>query len=264
GGGPPAPAEPAPPAHRPPRHERAFQHGPREPGVASDHQPGLGGPVVLEQGGHELAAEPEGQLGGERRLVGETANPVGAEEAAHERADPRTRRTRDGLIRKTVTPGGTLICSGSTRTVTSPGLAPVRLTRALTRSGPRRRSVPRSPWSWTSTLSGRSPITSRPSGIPLSSSGTATIRSDFSEVITNAQSTMDTARASSFSSQCRVSALTCGATPAPAPTTPTAAAGALLRARAAPPAGAAALPGRSATPSGRRPPGRPDRSPRRR
>jgi hypothetical protein len=40
------------PRRQRPRDERALEHGPREPGVAPDHQPSLGGAVVLQQGRH--------------------------------------------------------------------------------------------------------------------------------------------------------------------------------------------------------------------
>ena len=53
----------------------------------------------------------------------------------------------------------------------------------------------------------------RPAGISSSSIGAARMRSDFSDVITNSQSATAKPSARILSSQCRMSALTCGATP---------------------------------------------------
>ena len=101
------------------RDQRALEHGARQPRVAPHHQPHGRDPVVLEQRGHELATEAKRQLGRQRRLVGDAADAVGAEEPAHdgapgtrsERGDgPATRitRMREGLTRTTVTPTGTV------------------------------------------------------------------------------------------------------------------------------------------------------------
>ena len=99
---------------------------------------------MLEQRGHELAPESLREFRRQRRLVGHAANAVGAEEPAHERGSPATgsapddriasstTRIREGLTRMTVMPDGTATCSGRRRSVISPGIAPARLTRALT------------------------------------------------------------------------------------------------------------------------------------
>lgn len=75
---------------------------------------------MLEQGRHELAAQAERELGGERLGIGERPDPVGAEETAQGRLSPpdpaaaarpgsRVRRKREGLTRSTVTPLGVAI-----------------------------------------------------------------------------------------------------------------------------------------------------------
>src|SRR5262249_20122449 len=178
-----------------PGHERAFEHGSRQTGVTADHEAHLGHAVVLEQGRDELAAEPEGQLGRERLLVRDAADAVRAEEATHDELRPldggagvRTTRILGGLMRSTVTPAGTCTCSGTSRSTSSPGPAPDRLTRALTWSGPSRARVPRRPCSCTSIVSGRSLATTSPAANPSNSTGAERIRSDFSDVITKNQS----------------------------------------------------------------------------
>ena len=123
--------------------ERGLEHGARQARVAPDDQPDLLDAVMVEQRRHELPSEPEGQLGGQGLHIGDAADPVGAEQPAHERGAPflgspggeedaaRVSRIREGLMRRTVMPGGTVMCSGSTRSVTSPGSTPARLRRAL-------------------------------------------------------------------------------------------------------------------------------------
>ena len=103
-------------------HERALEHGARTAACPARRPAGLLDAVVLEQRGHELPPEAEGQLGGQGRLVGDAADAVGAEQPAH-RAGPSEARGGRGEgfdPQPRVTPGGTVICSGSTRIVTSP------------------------------------------------------------------------------------------------------------------------------------------------
>src|SRR5215471_3680387 len=184
-----------------PPEESALDHGAGQPRVASHDQTHFGQPVMLEQGGHQLAAETEGELRRQRLLIGEAADAVRAEEAPHQRSWAKPTRTTEGVIRTTLTPGGTMIRSGARPTTTSPGREPARLMRTRRASGATRKSAERSPWSWTSTVSGRSLVTMSPDGTPSSSTGRGRVTLVFSELITKTQRAAEKARASSLSSQ---------------------------------------------------------------
>src|SRR5262249_34896584 len=164
--------------------------------VAPDPQPHVPAPDVLEERRDQLAPETLGQVGGERRDIGHTTDAVSAEEPGHRhRFRGRTgalgavdassmRRRREGLTRTTVMPYGTMTCSGRTRSAISPDVAPDKLIRTLIWSGVRRDRLPRSAWTWISTLSGRSDVMVRPAGRPSNSIGAARMRSDRSDVMT--------------------------------------------------------------------------------
>src|SRR5262249_41383020 len=85
--------------------------------------------------------------------------------------------------------------------MTSPGREPARLTRTRIASGETRSRAERSPWSWTSTVSGRSLVTTSPEGTPSSAMGRGKVTLVFSELITNTHRVAEKARASSLSSQ---------------------------------------------------------------
>src|SRR5438094_363946 len=74
-----------------PRHERGLEEGPRQACVASDDEPHAVRRVFEQEGRDELTPDPEREVGSERVLVGDAANPVGAEQACH-RAAPSRRR----------------------------------------------------------------------------------------------------------------------------------------------------------------------------
>ena len=126
-------------------HEGAFDHGAGQARIAPDDEAHLGEAVVLEEGGHELAPEAKGQLRGERHLVGQAADAVRAEQAPHQRSLVRPTRTTAGVMRSTLTPGGTRIWSGPRPTTSSPGLAPARFTLTRRASGDTRDKANRSP-----------------------------------------------------------------------------------------------------------------------
>src|SRR5262249_37916732 len=173
---------------------------------------------MLEQGRHQLPAETEGELRRQRFLVGEAADAVRAEEAPHQRSWAKPTRTTDGVIRTTLTPGGTMIRSGARPTTTSPGREPARLMRTRSASGATRKSAERSPWSWTSTVSGRSLVTVSPEGMPSSSTGRGRVTLVFSELMTKTQRAAEKARASRLSPQwCTSQARTTASLPQPVP-----------------------------------------------
>src|SRR5262249_33492961 len=100
--------------------------------------------------------------------------------------------------------------------MTSPGREPARLTRTRIASGETRRRAERSPWSWTSTVSGRSLVTMSPAGTASSSMGRGKVTLVFSELITNTHKVAEKARASSLSSQwCASQARTTASLPQP-------------------------------------------------
>src|SRR5205809_5179952 len=66
-----------------PRHERGLEQRPRQTRVASEHEPYAVGPVLDLQRRDELASDPEREVGRERLLVGDAADPVGAEQTRH-------------------------------------------------------------------------------------------------------------------------------------------------------------------------------------
>src|SRR5215467_14282837 len=102
--------------------------------------------------------------------------------------------------------------------MTSPGREPARLTRTRIASGDTRSRAERSPWSWTSTVSGRSLVTTSPEGTPSSSMGRGKVTLVFSELITNTHRVAEKARASSLSSQwCTSQARTTASLPQPVP-----------------------------------------------
>src|SRR5207237_9480219 len=135
-----------------------------ESGVVRGGDRGRAEAMVLEERGDALAPEAKGVLGGQGLGIGHAADSIGAEEAGHQRSRARPIRTMSGLTRSTVTPAGTTICSGPSRSIISPGRAPARLTRTRIESGETRARVVRRPWICTSTVSGASPVTTRPAG----------------------------------------------------------------------------------------------------
>src|SRR5262249_2930271 len=68
-------------------------------------------------------------------------------------------------------------------------------------SGAPRSRAERSPWSWTSTVSGRRPVAASAEGTPSSSMGRGKVTLVFSELITNTHNVAEKARASTLSSQ---------------------------------------------------------------
>src|SRR2546425_1134224 len=90
GGAPPPGGAPGGGGERP-RHERGLEEGPRQACVASDDEPHAVRSVFEQERRDELTPDPEREVGSERVLVGDAANPVGAEQACH-RAAPSRRR----------------------------------------------------------------------------------------------------------------------------------------------------------------------------
>src|SRR5439155_24639651 len=72
-----------------PRHERGLEERSRQARVASDDKPHAVGRVLAEERRDELTPDAEREVGGEWVLVGDAANPVGAEQACHRVAPSR-------------------------------------------------------------------------------------------------------------------------------------------------------------------------------
>src|SRR5579875_2989184 len=148
------------------RGEGGLQEVARDPGVAPDGEPA---PARGHEHPHRRPRDPVHELGGQVG-VGDAPDAVGAEEASpghHEEA--RTTTTREGVMDRRRSPGGS-----TARGVSSyfPAPCPEALTSTRSARGERRATRSCGPSTWTSTTCGTTCAT-RPEGTPTTRTGTS-------------------------------------------------------------------------------------------